>query len=141
MPKIYYDKDADLNTIKDRTIAIVGYPNVFGIVQNFGEIAECVHKAGGLFVTVTPEPLALGIVAPPGEFGADIAVGEGISFGIPASFGGPGLGIFTTRERFLRSMPGRVCGETTDACGRRSYVLTLSTREQHIRRDRATSNI
>jgi glycine dehydrogenase subunit 1 len=120
---------------------VVGYPNVFGVVEDLDAIAAKVHAAGSLLVTVTGEGMALGILRSPGSLGADIAVGEGQSFGIPLSFGGPYLGLFATRERFVRSMPGRLVGETVDERGRRGYVLTLATREQHIRRERATSNI
>ncbi|MGH7899423.1 MAG: aminomethyl-transferring glycine dehydrogenase subunit GcvPA [Candidatus Binatia bacterium] len=120
---------------------VVGYPNVFGVIEDLAAVAEQVHAAGSLLISVTAEALALGILRSPGECGADIAVGEGQSFGIPLSFGGPYLGLFATRERFVRSMPGRLVGETVDDGGRRGYVLTLATREQHIRRERATSNI
>ncbi len=120
---------------------VVGYPNVFGVVEDLGALAAAARAAGALLVTVTAEAMALGLLQAPGALGADIAVGEGQSFGIPLSFGGPYLGLFATRERFVRSMPGRLVGETVDERGRRGYVLTLATREQHIRRERATSNI
>jgi len=120
---------------------VVGYPNVLGCIENVGRIAQQVHAAGGLVITATPEPLALAAIRSPGGAGVDIAVAEGQSFGLPVSYGGPGLGLLATRERFVRSMPGRLVGETTDARGQRGYVLTLATREQHIRRERATSNI
>jgi glycine dehydrogenase subunit 1 len=120
---------------------VVGYPNFLGVIEDLRPIAELAHRAGSLLVTVTPEAMALGLLRAPGAVGADIAVGEGQSFGIPLSFGGPYLGLFATRERFVRSMPGRLVGETVDEQGRRGYVLTLATREQHIRRERATSNI
>ena len=120
---------------------VVGYPNYFGVIEDLGSIAATVHDAGSLLVSVTPEALSLGLLRSPGSLGADIAVGEGQSFGIPLSFGGPYLGLFATRERFVRNMPGRVVGQTVDERGRRGYVLTLATREQHIRRERATSNI
>ncbi len=119
----------------------VQYPNFFGVIENIGEISERVKEAGALFITVTTEPVALGILKPPGEFGADIVVGEGQALGNPVGFGGPHLGLFASREEFVRNMPGRLVGETVDAEGKRGYVLTLSTREQHIRRERATSNI
>ena len=119
----------------------VGYPNFFGVIEDVAAISGIVHAAGSLLVTVTPEAMSLGLLKPPGELGADIAVGEGQSFGIPLSYGGPYLGLFATRDRFVRSMPGRLVGETVDDEGRRGYVLTLATREQHIRRERATSNI
>jgi glycine cleavage system P protein (glycine dehydrogenase) subunit 1 len=120
---------------------IVGYPNFFGIVEDFQDVSDTVHRAGALFIAAVPEPLALGVVRAPGDWGADIAVGEGLSLGLSTSFGGPTLGIFTVTNKLVRNMPGRVCGRTTDAQGRNGYVLTLATREQHIRRERATSNI
>jgi glycine cleavage system P protein (glycine dehydrogenase) subunit 1 len=120
---------------------VVGYPNVFGVIEDLAAVADQVHAAGSLLISVTTEALALGLLRSPGQCGADIAVAEGQSFGIPLSFGGPYLGLFATRERFVRSMPGRLVGETVDDGGRRGYVLTLATREQHIRRERATSNI
>lgn len=120
---------------------VVGYPNYFGVIEDLGSIAERTHGAGSLLVSVTSEALSLGLLRSPGSLGADIAVGEGQSFGISLSYGGPYLGLFTTRERFVRSMPGRVVGQTVDEQGRRGFVLTLATREQHIRRERATSNI
>ena len=123
------------------TGVVVGYPNVFGIVEDLARISEMTHAAGSLVVSVTAEAMALGLLRSPGAAGADIAVGEGQSFGIPVSYGGPYLGLFATRERFVRSMPGRLVGETVDEQGRRGYVLTLATREQHIRREKATSNI
>jgi glycine dehydrogenase subunit 1 len=120
---------------------VVGYPNVFGIIEDVAAIADAAHQSGALAVTATTEALALGLLKSPGDLGADIAVAEGQSFGIPVSYGGPGVGLFACRERFLRSMPGRLVGETVDHDGRRGFVLTLSTREQHIRREKATSNI
>jgi len=120
---------------------VVGFPNFFGIVEDLKDVADMVHKAGGIFIAAVSEPLSLALLSPPGSWGADIAVGEGISFGLPVSFGGPTLGIFTAKEAFLRNMPGRICGMTTDTEGRRGFVLTISTREQHIRREKATSNI
>jgi len=120
---------------------VVGHPNFFGVIEDLGAIADAVHGADSLLVTVTAEAMSLGLLRAPGALGADIAVGEGQSFGIPLSYGGPYLGLFATRERYVRSMPGRLVGETVDEQGRRGYVLTLATREQHIRRERATSNI
>ncbi len=120
---------------------VVGFPNFFGIAEDFKDVTDMVHKAGGIVVAAVQEPLSLALLSPPGAWGADIAVGEGISFGLPVSFGGPTLGIFTAKQQFLRNMPGRICGETKDSKGRRGYVLTMSTREQHIRREKATSNI
>lgn len=120
---------------------VVGYPNVLGVVENVATLGTVTHQAGALLVTATTEAVALGLLKSPGEVGADIAVAEGQSFGIPVSYGGPGVGLFACRERFVRSMPGRLVGETVDHEGRRGFVLTLATREQHIRRERATSNI
>lgn len=120
---------------------VVQFPNFFGIIEDFKDVTDLTHQAGALLICATPEPIALGMLQPPGQWGADIAVGEGGSLGMPLNFGGPTLGIFTAKEKFLRNMPGRICGETVDKGGRRGYVLTISTREQHIRREKATSNI
>ncbi|MBV8773567.1 MAG: aminomethyl-transferring glycine dehydrogenase subunit GcvPA [Deltaproteobacteria bacterium] len=128
--------------IDERLLCVlVGYPNVFGIIEPLGRIAQMVHDAGGLLVSVTAEALAIGLLKSPGEMGADIAVGEGQSFGIAPQFGGPGLGFMAARLAHVRQIPGRLVGETVDARGRRAYCLTLAAREQHIRRERATSNI
>jgi glycine cleavage system P protein (glycine dehydrogenase) subunit 1 len=136
------DRDALAKKLSPAPTAIVvGYPNVFGVVEDVGAIAEAAHAAGAFAITVTSEAIALGLLKAPGALGADIAVGEGQSFGMPLSYGGPYLGLFASREKFVRSMPGRLVGETIDEQGRRGYVLTLSTREQHIRREKATSNI
>ncbi len=116
-------------------------PNFFGIIEDLSGICERVHQEGALLIIGFSEALAYGVLKPPGLFGADIVAGEGQSLGIPLSYGGPYLGIFTTREKFIRNMPGRLVGETIDLEGRRGFVLTLATREQHIRRERATSNI
>ncbi|MEW6376737.1 MAG: aminomethyl-transferring glycine dehydrogenase subunit GcvPA [Thermodesulfobacteriota bacterium] len=120
---------------------VIQNPNFFGVVEDLGRISESVHQEGGLMIIGFSEAVAYAILKPPGEFGADIVAGEGQSLGTPLSYGGPYLGIFTTRERFVRNMPGRLVGETVDLEGRRGFVLTLATREQHIRRERATSNI
>jgi glycine dehydrogenase subunit 1 len=125
----------------DLACVVVGYPNFFGVVEDLPAVAAWAKERGALLVTVTLEPLALGLLTAPGALGADIAVGEGQGLGLAPSFGGPGVGLFGTRESFLRAMPGRVVGETVDADGRRGFCLTLSTREQHIRREKATSNI
>jgi glycine dehydrogenase subunit 1 len=128
--------------IDDRLLcAVVGYPNVFGVIEPLGQIAQAVHRAEALLISVTAEALALGLVKPPGVWGADIAVGEGQSFGIAPQFGGPGLGFMATRLRYVRQMPGRLVGATVDSRGQRAFCLTLAAREQHIRRERATSNI
>jgi glycine dehydrogenase subunit 1 len=117
-------------------------PNFFGLVETeLARIAEIVHAQGALLVVAVPEPMSLGALAPPGRFDADVVVGEGQSFGGSLSFGGPGVGFFATRQEFLRQMPGRLIGKTTDREGKPGYVMTLQTREQHIRREKATSNI
>lgn len=120
---------------------VVQTPNVFGTATDVARIAEAAHAAGALMIVVTTEAVSLGLLKSPGEMGADIAVAEGQSIGNGLNFGGPYVGLFATRDRFVRQMPGRLTGETVDADGRRGFVLTLSTREQHIRRDKATSNI
>ncbi len=116
-------------------------PNFFGVVEEMEAAAEAIHQAGALFVAGFSEPLAFGLLKNPGEAGADIVCGEGQSFGMPESFGGPGLGMFGCKQKYVRNLPGRLVGETTDLDGNRGYVLTLATREQHIRRGKATSNI
>jgi glycine dehydrogenase subunit 1 len=121
-------------------VLVVQTPNFFGQLEDLAGLADKVREAGALLCVVV-NPLSLGLFKPPGEFGADIVVGEGQPLGIPLSYGGPYLGIFTTRDKHARKMAGRLVGETVDANGNRGYVLTLSTREQHIRRERATSNI
>ncbi len=126
----------------DRLLCTVtGYPNGFGAIEPLGQIAEITHRAGALAISVTAEALALGLLRAPGDLGADIAVGEGQSFGIPPQFGGPGVGFMAARNAQVRQMPGRLVGQTVDAQGQRAFCLTLATREQHIRRERATSNI
>ena len=116
-------------------------PNFFGCIEELQAMADAAHAGGALCVAAFSEPLAFGLFQSPGRQGADIACGEGQSLGIPRSFGGPGLGMFATRQQHVRHMPGRLVGETADLEGRRGYVLTLATREQHIRREKATSNI
>jgi glycine dehydrogenase subunit 1 len=120
---------------------IAGYPNFFGVVEDLPALAAAAHAKGALLVSVTSEALSLGLLQAPGALGADLCVGEMQSFGNGPSFGGPGLGFFAAKEEFVRAMPGRLCGATVDRNGRRGFVLTLSTREQHIRREKATSNI
>ncbi|HEY7798836.1 MAG TPA: aminomethyl-transferring glycine dehydrogenase subunit GcvPA [Hyphomonadaceae bacterium] len=128
--------------VNEEAACVIGQsPNVFGTVTDLSPVADAAHAKGALLVSVFTEVVSLGLVKPPGEMGADIAVGEGQSIGVPLGFGGPYVGLFTCRSKFLRQMPGRLCGETVDADGKRGFVLTLSTREQHIRRDKATSNI
>ncbi|MDP3940402.1 MAG: aminomethyl-transferring glycine dehydrogenase subunit GcvPA, partial [Deltaproteobacteria bacterium] len=116
-------------------------PNFLGCVENLAEVARLVHGAGALFVVACSEPVSYGVLRGPGAFGADVAVGDGQSFGLPPSYGGPWFGYFATNQAHLRQIPGRLVGQTHDTNGRRGFVLTLSTREQHIRRDKATSNI
>jgi len=120
---------------------VVQNPNVFGHVADLSELAAACQAAGALLIVVVTEVVSLGAVQSPGEMGADIVVGEGQSIGNGLNFGGPYLGLFATRDKYVRQMPGRLCGETVDADGKRGFVLTLSTREQHIRREKATSNI
>ncbi len=125
----------------DTACFVVQNPNFFGVVEDGPRLREIRESRQTLMVAVVAEPLSLGLLAPPGDWGADIVAAEGQSFGIPVGFGGPHLGIMACRAACLRQMPGRLVGRTTDAHGRTGYVLTLSTREQHIRRERATSNI
>jgi glycine cleavage system P protein (glycine dehydrogenase) subunit 1 len=141
--KASIDSEADVIAAIDSSVAcvVVQTPNVFGVVTDVTKIAEAAHAAGALLIVVTTEAVAFGLLKSPGEMGADIAVAEGQSIGNALNYGGPYVGLFACRERLVRSMPGRLCGETVDAEGRRGYVLTLSTREQHIRREKATSNI
>jgi glycine dehydrogenase subunit 1 len=120
---------------------VLGYPNVFGVIEPLRTATEIAHRAGALVVSATAEPLSLGLLKAPGELGADIVAGEGQSFGLAVEFGGPGVGFLAARTEHLRQMPGRLVGQTRDRDGRRAFCLTLATREQHIRRERATSNI
>jgi glycine dehydrogenase subunit 1 len=120
---------------------VVQNPDVFGNLRDLTPIARAAHDRGALLIAVVTEAVSLGLVAPPGAMGADIVAAEGQSFGNGLNFGGPYVGLFATREKFLRQMPGRLAGETKDVDGKRGYVLTLSAREQHIRREKATSNI
>jgi len=136
-------KVADLISLIDEDTAcvVVQSPDVFGMIRDLKPVAEAAHAKGALLIAVVTEIVALGLIEPPGAQGADIVAAEGQSIGNGLNFGGPYVGLFATREKFLRQMPGRLSGETVDAEGRRGYVLTLSTREQHIRREKATSNI
>ena len=126
---------------KDTSCVVVQYPDFFGHVRDYSKLAEAVHAAGALLIVAVTEVISLGLLTPPGEMGADIVTAEGQSLGNSLGFGGPYVGLFATRDKFLRQMPGRLVGQTVDAEGRRGWVLTLSTREQHIRREKATSNI
>lgn len=120
---------------------IVGSPNFFGVIEDLKKIGKEAKRFDGIYITATSEPLSLALLQTPGEVGADISVCEGESFGVGMNFGGPLLGIFATHQKYIRNMPGRVIGETADVDGKRGYVLTFATREQHIRREKATSNI
>ena len=120
---------------------VVGYPNYFGCIENLSALAAGVHAVDARLITAVAEPLALALFKSPGELGADIVVGDGQSFGLPLAFGGPTIGFFAVRDQDMRLLPGRLVGETVDLDGKRSFVLTLATREQHIRREKATSNI
>lgn len=136
----------DLDRLKtqvgaDTAAVIVQSPNFFGGIEAIGKVAEIAHAAGALCVVVITDPTSLGLLKSPGSLGADIAVAEGQSFGIGLQFGGPNVGLFATKMQYLRMMPGRLVGETVDAEGRRGYALAFATREQHIRREKATSNI
>jgi glycine dehydrogenase subunit 1 len=144
LPELTAETDAErlIGAIDDQTSAVVvQYPDILGRITDLTAIAEAAHAQGALLIAVVTEPVALGLIKSPGEMGADIVVGEGQSIGVGLQFGGPYVGLFATREKFVRQMPGRLAGETVDAEGKRGFVLTLSTREQHIRREKATSNI
>ena len=125
----------------DTACVVVQNPDFFGHIRDYSELAQICHEAGALLVVVVTEIVSLGAIRPPGEMGGDIVAAEGQSFGNALNFGGPHVGLFAAREKFVRQMPGRLVGETIDAAGRRGWGLTLSTREQHIRREKATSKI
>lgn len=131
----------DLEINDETSCIVVQYPGVFGGARDLAPLAELAHSHGALLIVVVTEAMSFGALRSPGSMGADIVVAEGQSIGNGLNFGGPYLGLFATRKKFLRQMPGRLCGETVDEDGKRGFVLTLSTREQHIRRDKATSNI
>jgi glycine dehydrogenase subunit 1 len=144
LPELGRQTDAEqlITAIDGETSAVVvQYPDILGRITDLTPIAEAAHAAGALLIAVVTEPVALGLIKSPGEMGADIVVGEGQSIGVGLQFGGPYVGLFACREKHVRQMPGRLAGETVDAEGKRGFVLTLSTREQHIRREKATSNI
>lgn len=140
-PDIDGDEDIVARIGDGTACVIVQYPDMFGRVRDLQPIADACHAAGALLVVAMTEIVALGALRPPGEMGADIVAAEGRSLGNPLNFGGPYVGLFATREKYVRQMPGRLAGETEDVDGKRGWVLTLSTREQHIRREKATSNI
>ncbi len=128
--------------LSDATAAvIIQQPNFFGNLEDMSSLEQVIHDNSSLFVSVVTEPASLGVIAPPGEYNADIFAAEGMSFGAPTSYGGPSVGLFAVKNDLLKRMPGRLTGETVDDRGQRGFVLTLQTREQHIRRERATSNI
>ncbi len=143
-PKLTAETDfADLlGSIDGETsCVVVQYPDILGRIDDLSALAAKAHENGALLIVVVTEPVALGAIKSPGEMGADIVVGEGQSLGVGLQFGGPYVGLFACKDKYVRQMPGRLCGETVDAEGKRGFVLTLSTREQHIRREKATSNI
>ncbi len=134
-------EDFTAHISKETACVVVQNPDFFGRVKDFSALAEQCHEAGALLIVVVNEIVSLGALMSPGEMGADIVAGEGQSIGVPLSFGGPYVGLLATRQKYVRQMPGRLCGQTVDQEGKRGFVLTLSTREQHIRREKATSNI
>ena len=143
-PRLEAETDiaALIDAIDDETsCVVVQYPDILGRISDLSALAEAVQAKKALLIVVNTEPVALGAIKSPGEMGADIVVGEGQSLGVGLQFGGPYVGLFACKEKYVRQMPGRLAGETVDATGKRGYVLTLSTREQHIRREKATSNI
>jgi glycine dehydrogenase subunit 1 len=143
-PTLTADTDAEALIASidgDTSCVVVQYPDILGRIPDLRPIAEAARANKALLIAVVTEPVALGAIAAPGDLGADIVVGEGQSLGVGLQFGGPYVGLFACSDKLVRQMPGRLCGETVDAEGKRGFVLTLSTREQHIRREKATSNI
>jgi len=132
---------AKLKGLAEVAAVVVQTPNFYGVLEDLAPLAQAAHDAGALLIVANTEPLAFALIDPPGAVGADIAVSEGLGLAIPPSGGGPGVGLFAARADLVRQIPGRLVGETVDKDGRRGYVLTLATREQHIRREKATSNI
>ncbi|MCK9352200.1 MAG: aminomethyl-transferring glycine dehydrogenase subunit GcvPA [Candidatus Pacebacteria bacterium] len=130
-----------LPMMNDALAVVVGYPNYFGVIEDLKDAREVATKIGALLISVTTEALALALLKPPGEFGVDIFVGEGQSFGLPPSFGGPLLGLIATKEAYVRNLPGRIIGRGQDKNGKDAFVIVIATREQHIKREKATSNI
>jgi len=144
LPELSAEPDTDslIGLVDDDTsCVVVQYPDILGRIGDLSALAEACHAKKALLIAVVTEPVALGAIKSPGEMGADIVVGEGQSIGVGLQFGGPYVGLFACSEKLVRQMPGRLTGETVDAEGKRGFVLTLSTREQHIRREKATSNI
>ena len=144
LPNLSADTDLDLLIAAiddDTSCVVVQYPDILGRIADLRPLADAAHAKKALLIAVVTEPVAMGALVSPGEMDADIVVGEGQSLGVGVQFGGPYVGLFGCKEKYVRQMPGRLCGETVDADGRRGFVLTLSTREQHIRREKATSNI
>ena len=143
-PALTAETDLDALIAKidaDTSCVVVQYPDILGRIADLQPLADACHANKALLIAVVTEPVALGAIKSPGEMDADIVVGEGQSIGVGLQFGGPYVGLFGCKDKYVRQMPGRLCGETVDADGRRGFVLTLSTREQHIRREKATSNI
>jgi glycine dehydrogenase subunit 1 len=138
--EVYTIPAAGATLQNDTACVLAQYPNFFGYVEDVQALSDLAHASGALFC-VSCDPIAMALLKPPGAYGADIATGEGQALGVPASFGGPYVGIFTCRKEYIRQLPGRIVGQTVDTKGRTGYVLTLQPREQHIRREHATSNI
>ena len=145
---VHFDKESgrilsdDLNKLDDKTAAfVVQSPNFFGCIEDVKALADKAHEVGALLIVVVTEAISFGLLKSPGDCDADIVVAEGQSFGVPLSYGGPYVGLFATKEKYVRNMPGRLAGIAYDKNGNRGFVLTLATREQHIRREKATSNI